>query len=502
MPDKRKIEKIMLLFPPVRLARETMKEVSEPLGAAYLAAMVRNEVDVEIMDAVAESDYERYLGDDFTWYGSSLAEIRARIEKSKPDLVGMTCIFSSVFPVIREVCRELKKIDPGILTIAGGGYPSFLPQYCLAEPALDFIALGEGETTLLELIRRLRAGSSLSDLDGLAYKDDGRTVVHPKTKWIEDLDAIPFPARDLLPMDLYQKKGIPHSLSMASKKHAPLISSRGCTSHCIYCSSQNFWGNRYRLRSPQNVVDEIGELINRWGIEEIQFEDDNMTANRERAKTIFREIISRGYKIKFNYPNGVALWTLDRELVDLMVEAGCYEMTLAYESGCQEVVRGIVKKPTNLAKAAEITEYIRAKNIRTDAFYMIGFPGETREQIQETFSFADRMKTDFANFFIANPLPGTEMYETANSKGMLRDDFSFENLSYSRSPYNEKVFPKGELERLAGRQFLKYAFRSFLRNPLKWLKRFLPDLFFKRPAYALGILVRIWRRTVTVARDS
>jgi len=494
MTSPRKIERVFLLFPPMRLARETMKRTLAPLGLSYLAAVIRDEVEVQIMDAAAESSYEKELDPVFTWYGSPLSEIRARIEQFRPDLVGISCIFSSIFPVIREVCREVKKIDPGIITMVGGTYPTFMAAECLKEPSLDLIALGEGEMTLRSVIRRLREGRALSEIDGLASKQDGPAVITPQTQWIEDLDSIPFPARDLLPMKLYPRVGVPHSLSTISPYHAPMISSRGCPSRCIFCSSTRFWGNHYRARSADNVLDEIGELINRWGIDEIQFEDDNMTADRKRAKAIFRGMIRRGYQIKFNYPNGVGLWTLDEELVDLMKEAGCYEMTLAYESGCQEVLRRIVKKPLNLEQARKMTRYVQSKKIRTDAFYIIGFPGETREQMQETFRFAREMKTDLANFFIANPLPGTEMYELAKSRGMLRQDFNFENLTYSRSPYHEGIFPAGELERMAGREFLKYSLRSFLRNPRVLLKKFFVDLLWQRPAYTLGILVRIWRR--------
>ncbi len=500
MPDQRKIDKVLLLFPPVRLPRETMKVVIQPLGLSYIAAMTRDQVELEIMDAPAESDYQEQLEDGFTWYGSSLSEIRNRIEQAKPDLVGITCLFSSVFPLIRQVCREIKKIDPSILTIVGGSYPTFMPERCLEEPALDLIGLGEGDLTLKELIRHLRAGQSLFDMDGLAFKENGKVMIAEKTSWIENLDTIPFPGRDLLPMRRYFQHGVPHSLSMKSKRHAPIITSRGCPAKCIYCSSTRFWGERYRFRSAGNVVDEIGQLIDRWGIEEINFEDDNIAANRERAKDIFREIIKRGYRIQFNFPNGIALWTLDQELVDLMAQAGCYGMTLAYESGCPQVLKDIANKPNNLEKAREITEYLHHTKIRCDGFFIIGFPGETRDQIQETFRFAREMKTDLAYFFIANPLPGSEMYETAKSQGMLKDDFDFENLSFSHSPYNERFFKPGELEKMAHSEFLKYALCSFLRNPLVILKRFLLDLFLKRPGYAIGILVRIWRRNVSPPR--
>ena len=497
MPDTKPIKKVLLIFPPVRLYRETMKLVFSPLGVAYIAAYVRNEVDVRILDAAAEGfDHEIILDEDFIQFGLSIDEVKRRIADYKPDVVGVTCLFSSVFPVVREVCRAAKSVDPNILTITGGAYPTFMTEYCLEEESLDAVAKGEGELIMMEIIRARREGRPLSGIDGLGVKEDGRVVINPKTKWIDDLDTVSFPARDLLPMELYKKIGVPHSFSASSRANAPLVTSRGCPAHCIYCSSTKFWGNRYRFRSAQNVLDEIGELIEKYGIEEIQFEDDNLTANRKRAKEIFQGIIDRGYKIKFNFPNGVALWTLDEELVDLIVKAGAYEMTLAFESGCQDVLKDIVKKPLNLEKARQITKYIRGKKLRTNAFYIFGFPGETREQMQQTFAFANEMKTDTAYFFVANPLPGTAMYELARDRGMLRGDFNFENLTFTRSAYHSGIFPPGELEHMAGREFLKYNFRSFFRHPFVLFKKSFVDLFLRRPRYTLGLFMRIFRRNL------
>jgi magnesium-protoporphyrin IX monomethyl ester (oxidative) cyclase len=494
MKQSRHIERVFLLFPPVRLPAETMKVASSPLGVAYLAAAVHDRAEVRVMDALAASEHQHLMEKGFTWYGSTLAEVRARIEEFKPDLVGVSCLFSSVFPVVREVCRMVKSVDPDIVTITGGAYPSFMAEHCLAEPALDLICIGEGEQTLGEIIERSKNGRSFQDLDGLAYKDGVSVVANPKTSWIEDLDSIPFPARDLLPMDDYRRVGIPHSLSISGAAFAPLITSRGCPARCIYCSSTRLWGNRHRFRSPQNVLDEMGELIQKWGIEEIQFEDDNLTANRERAKALFRGMIERGYQVRFNFPNGVALWTLDQELVDLMKEAGCYEMTLAFESGCQEVLSKIVKKPVKLDKALEIARYIRGQGIRTDAFFILGFPGETKADIQKTLDFADRAATDLAYFFVANPLPGSEMYEMAKERDMLRADFDFEDLTYSRSAWRDEVYGQGWLDKTAHRAFLRYALRSFARRPRLFLRRFFLELLFKRPRYTLAILARIWRR--------
>ena len=495
MPDPRNIERVFLLFPPIRLYRETMKLVFSPLGVSYLASSIRQEVDVRIMDAVAEGfHHDEELDEDFIAYGSPRSEIKKRIEAFRPQVVGITCLFSSVFPVIRQICRMVKEVDPDILTVIGGAYPSFLPEYCLSEPDLDLIVLGEGEESFREVLRRLREGRPLSEVDGLAYKEDGQVKVQPKTRWIENLDTIPFPARDLLPMDVYAKINVPHSFSAKEKLNTPLITSRGCPARCIYCSSSRFWGHRFRARSPENVLDEIGELIQRFGIRELQFEDDNFTANKKRAKAILQGILDRGYRVAFNFPNGVALWTLDEELVELIKAAGCYEMTLAFESGSQHVLDHIIQKPLNLERARRITRLIHDRNIRTNAFFIFGFPGETRAQVQETFRFAREMKTNMAYFFIANPLPGTELYRLAKEQGMLPDDFNFENLTFTRSVFKPGVFRPQELERMAGREFLKYNLRAFLRHPWTLFEKSVVDLFLRRPRYTLGLLIRVWKR--------
>jgi len=492
------IERVFLLFPPNRLYKETMKLVFPPLGISYIASVIRDEVEVAIMDAQAEGFYnEIELDDQFMIYGSSYDDILRRIEAFAPDIVGISCLFSSIFPVVRELCQRIKKLNPDIITITGGTYPTFCAEELLAkEPALDIIVLGEGEYTMRDIILALRRDGDLSEIDGIAWKEDGKVRVNPKTQLIENLDEIPFPARDLLPMDLYPKINIPHSFSAKHRYNTPMITSRGCPCRCTFCSSSRFWGYKYRWRSAENVLDEIGELIDKWGIREIQFEDDNITANKARAKKIFQGIIERGYKISFNLPNGVAVWTLDEELIDLMKRAGCYELTLAFESGSQYVLDNIIKKPLNLERAKEITKLVHKAGIRTNAFYIFGFPGETMEHIKETFRFAREVKTHTAYFFIANPLPGTELYERARAEGILPDDFNFENLTFTRYIFKPKYHNPREIELLAGREFVKYSLLSFFRSPGVFLKKTLIDLFIKRPRYTLGLIRRVGRRNI------
>ena len=421
----------------------------------------------------------------------------ARISEYQPDIVGITCLFSSVFPVVREICKRVKKLDPNIITITGGTYPSFMAEQLLPkEPDLDLIALGEGEYTMREVIRSLRSGADLAGIDGLAWKENGGVRISPKTGFIENLDELPFPARDLLPMDKYPDIIVPHSFSAKDKMNTPMITSRGCPAKCTFCSSSKFWGYRFRWRSAENVLDEIGELVSKYGIKEVQFEDDNFTANKKRAKEIFRGIIDRGYKISFNMPNGIAVWTMDEEMINLMKQAGGYEVTLAFESGCQEVLDNVIRKPLDLQKAKQLTGMIHKAGIHTNAFYIFGFPGETMQQMRETFKFAREVKTNMAYFFIANPLPGTELYEKAKNEGLLPDDFNFENLTFTKYIYKPKYFEARQIERMAGREFLKYNVLSFFRHPLVIFKKAFVDLFFRRPRYTLGLLRRVYRRNL------
>jgi anaerobic magnesium-protoporphyrin IX monomethyl ester cyclase len=406
------IEKILLIFPPSTEATGHPHECTHPMGIAYLGAVIKKDYEVKLLDATAEGHRTiENLGNGLLRYGLSDGEIKKRITDYSPRIVGVTCLYSSQMPFVRKICQIAKGFNPNIVTIIGGTHPSFLPREVLREKSIDFIILGEGEDTLPSLIKQLGGGKDFSDLDGIAFRKNGKVHINPKKKYIEDLDRLPFPARELLPLNKYVKINLPMSVTSKSRHWAPIITSRGCSAKCIFCSSANFWGNRYRVRSSENVLNEIEMLVKEYRIKEIQFCDDNLILNKERAMDIFQGIIDRKLKIFWNTPNGIALWRLDEKLLKLMKASGCYELTLAVESGDQEVLSKIIKKPLNLDRLESLTENIRKLKIRTQSYFIVGFPGERKEQIHRTFSFARKLKLNSAAFFIANPLPGTKLYE-------------------------------------------------------------------------------------------
>jgi len=465
-----RIEKIMLIQPPDRAVKGCFRANVPPLGLGYLAAVVREEAEVKILDAKAEGyDNLEPIGKTFVRYGLPMDEIKRRIEEFAPDIVGVGCVISFNWLDVAEIIRITKTINPGIMTVVGGGHPTFLVKEVLRDhPELDYVIMGEGERTFLEMIRRLKDERPLDDLKGIARRHNGDIRIHPPAESILDLDSIPFPARDLLPMEIYFKTTVPFSRTFRYNRNTSIITSRGCPARCIFCSSANFWGHRWRGRSAENVLDEIGHLIERYGVREIQFADDNLTMDSNRAKAIFSGIIERNYDIVWNTPNGIALWRMDEEMLELIKASGCYELTLAYESGDQHVLRNIVKKPLDLDRAAYLTMLMQKLDIPTHAFFISGFPGETLEQVKNTFRYARKVKVDSAYFFLANPLPGSELYEIASKKGYLRPNFSFTNVDYS-IPYIETPdWSAEELRKMVNRQYLLHNIRLLWRSPKKF----------------------------------
>jgi len=470
------LRRLLFIFPPTRLHREGVKQSVPALGAGYLAAVARDRADVAILDAVAEGfETERSSTHGFFIYGLSMERIAERIRSFAPDFVGITCLYSSTFPVVAELCSVAKSVAPHAVTMVGGTHPTFLAERCLREtPDLDMIALGEGEQVLLDLLDAASTGRSVETVSGVAFRDpvSSAVVVNPNTHYIDDLDSLPFPAWDLLPVERYQEIGIPHLIVSKKRRFGTMITSRGCPASCTFCSSWKFWGNRYRARSANNVLNEIEYLKNTFNISEIQFEDDNISLNRKRFHEIVTGMIDRDLDLSWSTPNGIALWALDVDLIHRMKKSGCYELALAFESGCQNVLDTIIHKPLNLEKAIPLVREIHRAGIRTSSFFIVGFPGETLEQMKQTFTLPRRLGLTYAWFFIANPLPGSEIYAVCNKNGYLVDDFEFENNSFSRCNIHTPEWTPQEVERLAHREFFKFNLYNLLRRPGSLLKRY------------------------------
>ncbi|MFP4446707.1 MAG: B12-binding domain-containing radical SAM protein, partial [Desulfosudaceae bacterium] len=278
----RPVKRLMLIFPPMFNTRQIDTMVCPPMGIASLAAYVRDLVEVRLLDCLAEDgDRREPVSQSIDRVGMSYARIIDEIRTWAPDMVGLSCIFSSQWSAVAELTERIKQdVDSDMVVVTGGTHPSFLPESTLARSRVDYVVLGEGERGLRDLIMAHNRGGGLDRIDGIAYRDNGSIVVRPRTSWIEDLDSLPFPARDLLPMEKYFATRVPMGLHWRKVRNTPIVSSRGCPLKCPFCSSWRHWGARFRKRSAGNVLAEIAHLRDVYDVRELKWQDDNLTTDR------------------------------------------------------------------------------------------------------------------------------------------------------------------------------------------------------------------------------
>ncbi len=473
MKIKSKIERILLISPHYTFLKNHYKNLVPPLGVAYIAAVLEKErYNVKILDVAAEGfNNEIPVGKNSIKCGLSYNEIKKRIRNFNPHIVGVSCLLSSQFDSSQEICKIAKDINKNIITIIGGEHPSALPEESLKNQHIDIIIIGEGEYSVLKLINYIESGKDISKLDGIAFKKGEKIIVNPKKRFINNLDEIPFPARHLLPMEKYFKIGLPQGIAYLRTPNTSIITSRGCSANCIFCATTRFWGNNYRARSAENVLTEIEYLINTYGIKELQFIDDNLTLDKERAIEIFRGIKKR-FDISWTTPNGLASWTLDEELLREMKESGCYEATIAIESGDQGVLNKIIGKPGNLGKIKRLIKEMKKLKIMTKAFFVIGLPGETKKQILKTFKFASELNLDSASFFLATPLPGTRLLKICEEKDYLRGKINYNDFDQNIANIETPEFSAKELERILFRNMLIFNLKLLIRDPITFIKKY------------------------------
>jgi radical SAM superfamily enzyme YgiQ (UPF0313 family) len=287
---------------------------------------------------------------------------------------------------------------------------------------------------------------------------------------------------------------MPHHILSRVNNNTSMFTSRGCPARCTFCSSTVFWahGKRYRTRSVENIVAEIEEVVERYGITEFNIEDDNFTAHPKHANELLREIIRRKLDITWNTPNGTAMWTLDEELLDLMVESGLQEIILPFESGDQQTLRELVKKPLRLQKAEEIVAQIKKRGILYRSFWIIGFPGQTRASIDDTLGYIKKLGLDSADLFAAFPLPGSPMARECFEKGYIPADYDYTENTSTRSVITTDEFTADEITEIVRKFSTRHDWSLLRRDPIRFFRIY--GYLLKRPAILREIVYRTVRR--------
>ncbi len=425
-----KVQRVLLFVPPAYTFKHNIDINPMPtMGIGYLAAVLRKKgIEVKIFDSLIEGwTFREEINDVMIRVGTPFTQIEEIVREFKPDLVGVNMLFTKQKENAHKIFEIAKKVSPSIITVGGGPHATVMPEDVLADRNVDFVALGEGENTIIDLLEVIEGHKSVGELDGIAFRANGKNQVVPKTKFIMNLDDLPFPAWDLMQLEKYFELKMSHG-ARKRKRFSPIITSRGCSAKCTFCSAYRTWGRKFRVRSPENVLAEMSALKERYGIEELIFEDDNVTFDKARAKKIFGGMIERKLDFVWDTPNGVAAYSLDTELIQLMKKSGCYKLNLALESGNQEVLNKIIKKPLRLDRVKPLIEYAKKIKLDVGIFLIIGLPGEKIEQMYESFQLSADLGIYDPFISVATPYPGTELFEQCVSNGYLNSDFSTDDL--------------------------------------------------------------------------
>ena len=462
---KRKIKKILLVVPPGTIyvqpdGTTQCKEGIFPIGLAYIAAQAKNyNYDVKIYDMVIEDfEKETILSSTTILYGATLNDYTKVLEEYNPDLVGIQCMLSSRSRSSIELARITKEFNASIFTVMGGHHATALPSHVLAG-CTDFVLLGEADYSFPKLVEALNVEGDISKIDGLAYKgSDGTLIIQPQTNFVKNLDELPYPAWDTTSIKKYWHGNIlPMGIPLKSNKYAVINTSRGCPHNCYYCAVPNHTGKRnYRTKDLNKVIDEIKWLIDTYDIEEIQFQDDNFFVNKKRLKELCKLLISNFPHIHFAVPTGTDVPNLDYELIDLLKQANFHHLSLGIETGDVTIQQGFVDKKIDLNSIKEKVAYIKNIGLEPSGFFLLGFPNETREQLQKTLDLATSLDLDKIHLIMLTPIPGSQLYEDCIKNNLLYDDFDVEKLRYTNTFIKNTNISREELERLRVDVWRKY----------------------------------------------
>ncbi len=385
-----------------------------PLGIAYLAAYARSHgFSVGIIDNAIENN--------------TTATLINKVLKAHPKVVGISALTPHYFKAV-EFAQGLKKQDKDIVIILGGPHATIMPKESINEGCFDILVRGEGELTIKEVLDALKRQrwnkdnflkdhDTLQQIKGIVFRKHKEIIITPPRERIADLDELPFPAWDLLPMEKY----LPLPNQYKRKPVTSLVVIRGCPFNCSFCSSSQFFGRKVRAMSPERVIELMRHLKKTYHIKEIDFWDDMLTIDKKWMHRLCRLMISK--KIDMSWTCYARVDSVDEKLLAHMKNAGCWSIFFGYESGSQELL-------DNIGKGITIEQIIRTNalckkvGIEIRAAFMLGLPGETPELGRKTIEFAKKLNPDYAQFAITTPFPGTKLYADAKRYGTLKKNFT------------------------------------------------------------------------------
>jgi len=403
-----------------------------PLSLIYLAGSIKNICDkVEFFD--------------FNVRRNSLELFEEKLNELMPFCVGINCLFSGLFKEVLAISEFVKKVLPQSKVVIGGMHPTIFAQEIMENcKCIDAVVLGEGEIAFPLLLKEYLENQNIiniNNLDSVVIRGGGEVIKIPKTNYIENLDSLK-PDYELLCLKDYEKNTEkwfdPNNIKISAVQ-MPILTSRSCPNSCNFCSMRFVMGDKIRFRTAENVFAEIKMLYENYGINYFKIIDDNFSYNKKRTLEICDMIVKSNIKIAMEFPNGLMVKTLDREIIDALCLSGSIIFSLAIESGSDYIRNTIMRKNCSKKLIFDAIQNLRKHNVRIFAFFMIGLPEETVETIDDTVNMINNLDIDYAFMSIVNPFPGTALYNQCKRDKLFTSMFDEYKLWNNTSKIHKNI---------------------------------------------------------------
>ena len=488
--------KVVLIAPYINLHvdKEIDRDIFYPSAALlYLAGAFRaHNHSAVILDFNNKVVHEAALREDHVEYCKRV--ILKTIGKEKPNLIGLNVLFSGTFPDVLKFTQVIRKKYPKIKIAIGGIHPtSYYKEILTNCSEIDYVAIGEGEMTLLKLIKCLENKNfeGLKNIKSFAYRDEsGKIHCNLEKEFIEDLDSIPLPAWDLIDFKNFEMKldTYYNPKNLPFKNKAAIFSSRACPLECNFCDMFLVMGRKHRKRSVAKIADELELLVKEHGVTYFSFMDDQLTLNRGHILELCDEILKRKLNIQFDAPNGVWINSLRDDVVGKLAEAGLAMCNLAIEHGNDYIRNKIIGKNLERDKIFEAANYLKKYNVLSGGFFIMGFPEDTNDTLQDTYDMMQELQLDKMAVNTAVPFPGTTLFKQVIKDKLLVNKWNLDELwktpiSYQQGDFIIKPYNMS-LEDLAiwRKKFddLRYKFWKTNSNQNKFKKIHAKSMFYKQ----------------------
>ncbi|NQU94935.1 MAG: B12-binding domain-containing radical SAM protein [Candidatus Omnitrophica bacterium] len=457
-----------------------------PLGLCYIASYMREKGhNVHVIDAVGQAMDKRSghsLNRDIVVQGLATDEIVNNIP-AESDVIGITCMFTPVWPYVRELVKAIKKRFPDIPLVMGGEHATGMWEAVLSSSPVDFCVLGEGEITFEELTDSIKKGDRLNDISGIAYMDGQKPIANKPRPRIRNLDSIPPPAWDLIDVEKYIERGL--FMGASKGRTMPIIATRGCPYRCRFCTARNMWGSVWVPRSVEKVVDEIEFYMNKYKTNDFHLMDLTAIIRKDWIVRFANEILRRNLGIRWQLPVGTRTVVIDKEVTELLVKSGCRDITFAPESGSKDVLDKM-GKTIDLRQLENSIKAAISSKMTVCLFFLIGFPGETVEDIKKTFKLIRKMALIGVHEIAIStfiPIPGTSVFDELKEKDPKRFELTnefyfalFSSLSLNKTDSWNSSLSKSELLGFKIRGLIMFYAISFAIRPWRFV-RLLVNLF-------------------------